>query len=237
MGNTKSSNKLVNKIENTLSKTELNEIRSSCVQTSSASNQINISGSTVTNLDVEMTNEIKNNCFLTQTLKKLTSTDMNSSLSQDIIEHQMDSSMLGGNKSTKAVYNTLKENVDINEIAKSYSDCLQKVDFKNVLSISDSTVSDSTIALKNQQFNECLMNSFINLGSKYNISDKIDSSIETTQKKEDISWFKSIWIWILVIIIIIGVLIYKFGCKIPGPWMVFCKIVGNKKNTEVERRV
>lgn len=214
MGN-KSSTDIQNDIKNTYSKREYTNITSSCVQASSGVNEIILKGSTLSNVDIKMSTEINMSCEFSNVLKKISETKQNMKLGQDIVENQMDSAIFGGNKTNTKIYNKLKQSVDISEIITVYSECMQKVDFKNTFYAEDSVVTDSTFNFINKSFNECLMNSFLDLSEKHDLSTDVEEIIEKTMTNEGTSLFDISTIVIIAVIIIVIFALIRFRCKIP----------------------
>jgi len=221
MGQRQSSfTKIRNEVENTLSVNERKTLQNNCVSTTSGSNIINISDSNVSDVKFNLKNEIENLCFLSQALNQFVSNKTNTELASKIAEEQMNSSSFSSNESTTKSYNFLKTKIGINSVIEVYNNCLQSVDFTNVINISNSTVSNTELELQNKAFNECLQQSLLDLAQENDLSSELDAELKKSQSITSSTNF--ILIIIVLIVIILAFLIWKFRKIFLGPlgWIV-----------------
>lgn len=231
MGN-KSNTKSTADIENKLSYDTRKKIENVCSVGNTTSNAVTISGSKLSNVNVDMANQVTSSCKMRAALNDLLQTDSQIDVAQMIAESQLKKGLFGSNKSNTELTTLVSNRVGVKSTLEVINRCMQKVDLTNILTITNSTVADSKFKMQNTAFNDCLQESLLDLANKNGFASEAEDVVKKHQVEESPSLFGGMLMKIIVMILLgiaVIYLILRFICrskfKFLPPWLMVCRFV------------
>ena len=231
MGNNKSRAVSKTKIENELSYDIRKKIKNECVVGTTATNEITISGSTVSGVNIKMVNEVTSSCEMRAALNELLQTDSQIDVASAIAESQMSSGVFASNNSNTELYTLVATKVSVRSALAVVNQCMQTVDLKNILTITDSTIADSAFEMMNTSFNECLQESLLDLANANGFIAEAEAIVEKHQSATS-SLFGGTLMKIIIGVILAVVVAFfamRFICRSKArflpPFMMVCRFM------------
>ncbi len=195
-----------------------------CLITNTATNQLNILDSVVTNLNVDQKNIIKNMCALRNAFDASVNTEAQNKVAAVIAQHAKSTGgFLGAPADSKSVTESITNSqtfIDNSMVLESIKRCISSLTETNVINIVNSNVTNTSIKQLNDQFFECLASdentAKLAADAKALSEKQIDQSAEAEGNdviKSIAGLFQGIGMWFFIPLAIVMIFFLFFGSK------------------------
>lgn len=213
MGATTSKTSVNNKIKDTLSFEDRQEIQQTCVLNQNATNEISVSGvgSLSISGEINMKNTLQAECEFKYMFDKVSKKEQMSEFLNDMFKKQSNSGIFSFSSSTMNAHTYLEKNISTFDLVSMLNQCIQNVDIKNVLKIADSGTVDisGTITMENNAFNKCVYDAYMQKMDELGILDDYKNKVEEDQSITGFFDFKNTIIVGIVLVLVILMFILK----------------------------
>ena len=198
-------------------------VTQSCLNSSSASNVVNIIDSNLTNASISQQNILKNVCVLKSAFDSSVSLEAQQKLAAAIAQYaKSKGGFMGAPASSEAVTESITKSaqeIDSSQVFNSVKNCVNNLDLDNVINIINSNVTSTSIDQINNSFFECLANDSTTTAIAVQGKQEQEKQIDQKAESESVDVISSLFTGFNILIIGIG-LVLVLGLFIGGKALV-----------------